>query len=177
MNQIQDLLNGCRNNNRHCQEKLYYKFYPALFALCKKFFAHDHEVKTALNNGMLRVFKSLDRYDESKGELFPWVYTVVRNAALTLARDRNSFFTLELNDQLTEAASYEPFSTSVWDEIFESLDKLPPATRVVCSLFYLEGFSVEEIATELHIKEGSVKWHLHESRNRLRQIFRKSNQS
>ncbi len=177
MNQIKDLLNGCRNNDRHCQERLYYKFYPALFALCKKFFAHDHEAQTALNNGMLRVFKSIDRYDASKGELFPWIYTIVRNSALTLVRDQNSFISLELTDQFPEIVHNEPVLPSAWNEIYDCLDKLPPATRVVCSLFYLEGFSIKEIAGKLGLREGSVKWHLNESRNRLRGILRKSNQS
>jgi RNA polymerase sigma-70 factor (ECF subfamily) len=48
---------------------------------------------------------------------------------------------------------------------------LPAATRAVCTLFYIEGFSIKEIAAQLNISEGTIKWHLNESRNRLRILF------
>jgi DNA-directed RNA polymerase specialized sigma24 family protein len=49
--------------------------------------------------------------------------------------------------------------------------QLPIATRRICGLFYLDGLSVKEIAGALCISEGTVKWHLSESRTRLRIIF------
>nr|WP_295934295.1 sigma-70 family RNA polymerase sigma factor [uncultured Dyadobacter sp.] len=53
------------------------------------------------------------------------------------------------------------------------LKQLPIATRRICSLFYLDGFTVKEIAEILTISDGTVKWHLSESRSRLKVIFEK----
>ena len=53
---------------------------------------------------------------------------------------------------------------------FISLAKLPPTTRAVCSLYYMEGFSIKEMSAALDMKEGTVKWHLNESRKRLKII-------
>ena len=171
MEDISHIIEGCKNQDQLSQEKLYRQFYPALFALCKTFFVDDHDILTALNNGMLRVFKNIEQYDESKGAFFNWVYTIVRNAALTLIRDKKTNLTFELTDNVKEQIDSNPFKPLEWKEIYFYLDKLPAKTRCVCSLYYLEGFAIKEISASIEMKEGAVKWHLSECRRRLKIIF------
>lgn len=171
MNEFQNILVGCKRNERKSQEGLYHQFYPAMFTLCKKFFQDDHDIQTALNNGMMKVFKNINQYDSQKGDFFNWVYTIVRNACLTILRDRKTDVIIKFTENIPDPPPQDPFEKSEWDMIFQYLDKLPPATRAVCSLFYLEGFSVKEIGKEMSLKDGTVKWHLSESRTRLRDIF------
>lgn len=168
MKDLTHIIAGCKKNDRACQEKLYREFYPALFALCKNFFIDSHQALTALNNGMLRVFKHIDGYDSSKGEFFNWVYTVVRHAALTHLRDQKQSLTVEITPRHHELCGEMHPAADDGAQVVEQLDKLPPATRVVCNLFYVEGFSVKEIAHSLNMKEGTVKWHLNEGRNKLK---------
>lgn len=120
---------------------------------------------------MLKVFRNIHQYDASKGDFFNWAYTTVRNAALTYFRDRKPNLSYELNDQLADAGSGNPFRQLEWKDIYHYLDMLPPNTRTVCSLYYLEGFTIKEIALGIGMKEGSVKWHLNECRTRLKVIF------
>lgn len=151
---------------------MYLHFYPAMFNLCNKFFDDSQDIITALNNGMLRVFKNVENYDSEKSELFTWVYTIVRNAALTLVRDKkNKVSVLELTSDIVSDTEMNPFKNSQEDEVFVYLGKLASTTRAVCSLFYIEDYSIKEIAASLVMKEGTVKWHLNEGRNKLRIIF------
>lgn len=175
MEDITHIIEGCKKQDQGCQEKLYRQFYPALFALCKTFFEDKHDILTALNNGMLRAYKNINQYDQSKGTFFNWVYTIVRNAALTLIRDKKSNLTFELKENLQESAGNNPFKELEWKDIYFYLDKLPPNTRCVCSLHYLEGFSIKEIANSIDMKEGTVKWHLNECRTKLKIIFEQYN--
>jgi RNA polymerase sigma factor (sigma-70 family) len=175
MEEFQNILEGCKRNERKSQEGLYYQFYPAMFTLCKKFFHDEHDIQTALNNGMMKVFKHINQFDDSKGSFFNWMYTIIRNSCLTIIRDRKTETLVEYRENTPDITAHNPFENTDWTEIFEYLNKLPPATRVVCSLFYLEGFSIKEICDETVMKEGTVKWHLNESRNRLRDILAKKN--
>jgi RNA polymerase sigma-70 factor (ECF subfamily) len=169
---LQDIIEGCKKNDRLSQEKLYRQFYPGLFALCRRFFEDRHDVITSLNNGMLNVFKNIGQYDPSKGELFNWAYTIVRNAALSHLKSLKKVeLTVELNEQVEQSLFYSPFKELEKHDIYIYLDKLPPATRAVCILHYLEDYAVKEISDELKISEGTVKWHLSESRNRLKTYF------
>lgn len=125
---------------------------------------------------MLKVFKNIDQYDPNKGLFFNWMYTTVRNSALTLLRDQKTrnFYFVGMNENQDFIAYENPFDQLAGGDIHVYLLKLPLATRRICSLYYLEDFSIKEISKELEISEGTVKWHLSESRARLKSIFQKS---
>ena len=149
---------------------MYKQFYPALYALCRNFFEERHEILSAVNNGMLRVYKNIDQFDSSKGSLFSWIYTIVRNAALSMLRERKTETKLVYREELDTSASIQPIFKGEMSESFYLLYQLPPTTRAVCSLFYMEGFSIKDISVALDCKEGTVKWHLNEGRTRLKNI-------
>ena len=172
MKDLQNILEGCKRNDRTSQERLYRQFYPGLFSLCRKFFADPHDALTSLNNGMLNVFKNIEKYDPEKGEMFNWAYTIVRNAAIThMTRLKFVHPTDEITGQMEQTIYHSPFAELETHELYDCLDKIPPATRAVCTLHYLEGFTIKEISNRLDLSEGTVKWHLSESRNRLRTLF------
>jgi RNA polymerase sigma factor (sigma-70 family) len=173
---LNNIIEGCKRNDRASQEKLYRRFYPGLFALCKKFFDEDHDILTSLNNGMLNVFKHIGQFDPAKGELFNWAYTIVRNAAISHLKSKDTYRAeyKGITEQVEQTTYYSPFKELEWKDIYLYLDKLPPATRVVCTLHYLEGFAIKEISERLNLSNGTVKWHLSESRNRLRELFLKT---
>ena len=172
MKELHEIIEGCKRNDRSSQEKLYRQFYPGLFALCKNFFSDNHDALTSLNNGMLNVFKNIGKYDPAKGELFNWAYTIVRNAAITHLNSMKILQpTTELTDQIEKSLNHNLFKELEWNNIYNYLDKLPPATRAVCTLHYFEGFAIKEISEQLGISEGTIKWHLSESRTRLKPLF------
>ena len=151
---------------------MYLQFYPAMFNLCNKFFDDSQDIVTAVNNGMLRVFKNIDQYDIEKADLFTWVYTIVRNAALTVVRDKKTKVNVvELTSDIVSDTTSNPFKNFDENEVFVYLGRLAESTRVVCSLFYIEDYSIKEISASLAMKEGTVKWHLNEGRNKLKIIF------
>jgi RNA polymerase sigma factor (sigma-70 family) len=171
VDELQEIIKGCCRNEPVSQEKLYKQFYPAFFALCRRFFSDNHDAITALNNGMLKIFKHINEYDVAKGSFFSWSYTIIRNAALTLIRDKKPNLTFELTEDSEEAYNSNPFKHLEWKDIYYYLAKLSPNTRYVCTLFYLEGFSIKEIVSSLDMKEGTVKWHLGECRKQLKIII------
>lgn len=167
MTDLEDIIAGCISNDRVSQEKLYRQFYPGLHALCRQFFQDEQDIVTALNNGMLNVYKKITSYDIAKGEFFNWCYTIVRNAAITHLKSIKNLNTVQLNTALQYDYCENPLVEMEWDDLFLYLDKLPPATRAVSSLYYREDFSIKEISQKLKISDGTVKWHLSECRNKL----------
>lgn len=147
-------------------------FYPGLFLLCKRFFADDHEALEVLNDGMLKVYKNIMSYNSQKGEFFNWAYTIVRNTALDRLKINRHPAQGELQDNIQSADNDNPMKGLEWKDIYTLLDALAPATRAVCSLFYLEGFAVKEISERLGISAGTVKWHLNETRHKLKPVLK-----
>ena len=169
MEGLEKILLGCKNQNLVSQEKLYRQFYPGLFSLCSNFFDDQHEIITAINNGMLNVFRKINQFDDTKGLLFNWTYTIVRNAALTLLRDKKKIAEVEILDNYDAGTDFYTNESS--QEVLNYLNVLPVTTRSICSLFYVEDFSIKEIAIMLDTKEGTIKWHLSEGRNRLKPLL------
>jgi RNA polymerase sigma factor (sigma-70 family) len=139
--------------------------YDDLYNLCNRFFTDDQEIVSAINNGMLRVFKN-------KASITTWIYTIVRNEALTIVRNKKSLKIIkELHTDLPEAVKENPFATSLVEDILLYLNNLSFDTRATCNLYYLEEYSIKEIASVLDMKEGTVKWHLSEGRKKLQLMF------
>jgi RNA polymerase sigma-70 factor (ECF subfamily) len=58
-------------------------------------------------------------------------------------------------------------SPAVW----QAVNSLPAAHRACVGLFYLYGFSIDEIAAMLHVPPGTVGSRLHNARHRLRLLL------
>jgi len=141
--------------------------------LCKRFFTDDHTALEVLNDGMIKVFKKINTYKPEKGDFFNWMYTVVRNTALDKLKLSGIPVVADLNGSSVFDPAENPFQSLEWKDIYMLLDKLPPSTRAVCALFYLEGYLINEISEQLSLTAGTVKWHLHEGRKKLKPVLEK----
>lgn len=173
MDDLQVIIQECAANNRLSQEKLYRRFYPALILLCKRFFPDNHEALEVLNDGMIKVFKNITSYQQQKGDFFNWIYTVVRNTALDRLKLVRIPASQDLNGFQEASRQHNPLQSLEQKDLLILLDALPPATRTICNLFYIEGFSITDIASILHISSGTVKWHLSETRKKMKPVFKK----
>jgi len=92
---------------------------------------------------------------------------------LTQLRNNKTLFkTDRVEDGLELPAKENVLKTFESKELYHSFSSLPQSTRAVCKLFYLDDFSVKEIALQLQISEGTIKWHLSEGRKQLKLILK-----
>lgn len=52
--------------------------------------------------------------------------------------------------------------------MYEALERLPEEMRICVTLFYMEGYSIREIASILEMNENTVKSRLSRAKTRLR---------
>lgn len=177
MEDLNQLIESCAAGDTLGQERLYRKFYPALFLLCRRFFSDNHQALETLNDGMLKVFRNIGRYNAEKGAFFNWIYTIVLHTAINKWRATPPVDIVSWVEETDLIAATDlagppnPFHALEWKDIYVFLDTLAPATRIVCNLFYLEDFSIRDIGTELHLSPGTIKWHLSEARKKLKPIL------
>ncbi len=96
-----------------------------------------------------------------------WLVRIVMNESYSFLRKRKR--ELPLNEAVTEAVETTPdFVKEEYLELYESMKKLMEKDRICVQLFYMEGYSVKEIATILHIPEGTVKSRLNRARKQLK---------
>jgi RNA polymerase sigma-70 factor (ECF subfamily) len=104
----------------------------------------------------------------------PWVYRIAMNRALSMRRSRGRRRTDTIPGQI---ASSEPspllavVQADVFAQLHAALAELPERQRVSFELHELDGFSVDEVARMFGVNAGTVRWHIHQARHRLRQAM------
>jgi RNA polymerase sigma-70 factor (ECF subfamily) len=112
-----------------------------------------------------QAFRNRARYDSSR-PLKPWLLGIASHEALHLARRRRLRSWVPLLGSETAAQAAENDS-AVW----QAVNALPAGHRACVGLFYLYGFSIDEIAGLLKIASGTVASRLHSARKRLRELL------
>lgn len=138
-------------------------------AIAMRYAADEHEAGDILGHAFVKMFRSINSYDETKGNFHGWLKKIVINEALDHIKLRSRFTSLELD------MAEEPFvNNSIIEKtdaaaILQLVRQLPPATHAVFVLYAIDGYAHKEIAAQLNISEGTSKWHLSEARKILQQ--------
>ncbi|RYF96182.1 MAG: RNA polymerase sigma factor [Chitinophagaceae bacterium] len=167
---IDELVEGCRNNQRRAQEQLYRQFYRFAMTVALRYSRDESDAADILSHAFVKVFKSIHTYDSSKGALQTWIKRIVVNEGLDHIKSRERFSqNVELETVPEPVISNAVLEQLGADEIMKLIHKLPPATHAVFILYAVEGYTHKQIAIKLNISEGTSKWHLSEARKSLQQ--------
>ena len=166
-----DLIKGCLLQNRLAQKYLYEKYYGQMLGICMRYSKDREEATEILNIAFLKVFTKLDMYKPT-GSFPGWIARIVFNASIDYVR-KNTKYNKTMNFEIEKENSVhnEAIDVIATEELFETIQKLPPASRNVFSLYVIDGFKHHEIAKQLNISEGTSKWHLSAARKSLREMI------
>jgi RNA polymerase sigma-70 factor (ECF subfamily) len=118
------------------------------------------EVKEALQETFLRLFRHLGRYDESR-DFFGWLYRIAVNVCRDLdKRRRRTFFGF-----LEQSA---PPPTGLRIDLARAIDALPPKERMAIILHDIEELPTDEVAEILGSSPATVRVQLSKARAKLR---------
>ena len=170
---LKELIDGCRNDDRKAQEKLYRNYYRAMMSLCLRYTKNEEDALEVLNTGFLKIFKNIHRYDVVKAGLFTWMRTIIVNSCLDFVKSKQAQSqTGELNSEIEVEIQPDIISKMKTMELLQLVRELPPATQAVFNLYVSEGYNHKEISKMMGISEGTSKWHLSEARKILQQKIR-----
>ena len=170
---INELIAGCKADDRKAQEKLYRNYYRAMMSLCLRYTKNEEDALEVLNTGFLKIFRNINRYEAVKANLFTWMRTIIVNSCLDFIKSKKTQSqTGELNNAIEVEIQPEAISKMKANELLQIIRKLPPATQAVFNLYVTEGFNHKEIGKMMNISEGTSKWHLSEARKILQQKIR-----
>ncbi len=162
--ELKEIIDGCINNDRISQEKLYNHTYNKMNILVKKYIDCPHIAVEILNNGYLTAFKKISSYSY-KGSFEGWLRRIIYHAVCNyFKKNKKEFYqieNLEIGCNDNDDISYK--------EILNLVETLPKATKTVFNLHVFEGYTHSQIAKILNICEGTSKWHLAEGRKFLRE--------
>lgn len=164
----QDLIKGCSRNDRRMQEVLYKQYCSSMLVLCKSYAKNEEDAVEILQDGFLKIFQRIDRYDASKSSIYTWMRTIMIRTAIDFLRKQNKKqIAIEWKEEHDPAIDAEALERMSAQQILYLLQHLPATTRAVFNLFITEGYTHREIGELLKISEGTSKWHISEARKYL----------
>lgn len=134
------------------------------------------EAEDALQEVFLRVYRSLDTYDPSRGAFTTWLHQITVNHCLNQLRkrrppgaDEDSVPWGELPLERGEAQPSPSDLIESSDEIWQSLRRLSGKLRAVIVLRYYWDLPYDEIGQILGIPVGTVKSRMNAALNAMRE--------
>ncbi len=168
----QEIINGCRKNDRTYQEYLYQHYYSLFLKICARYAKNMEDAEQLLNDSFLRIFHHVDRFLGS-GSFEGWMKRIVVNTCLDYLKSKQLKNSLQLshaasaNDELQVPVNAEVLHHIEFKELLGLIQTLPPVSKTVFNLYVFDGFSHKEIGKLLEISESTSSWHLHHARTQL----------
>ena len=160
-----DLIKGCILNDRRMQELLYKQYCSSMMVLCKSYAKNDEDAIEVLQDGFLKIFQQIDKYDANRSSLYTWMRTIMVRTAVDFLRKQNrKSVAVEWSEVHEPVIDAEALYRMAAQQIQWMLQHLPATTRAVFNLYITEGYNHKEIGDLLKISEGTSKWHLSEAR-------------
>jgi RNA polymerase sigma-70 factor (ECF subfamily) len=141
---------------------------------------HDEGLaREVVQTAFLRLYERIGQFDEER-PFAPWFFRIVVNDALKAIRHHKRLDSWEDLAQAGEAALQahlpspeESLLASLQREaVWQALQQLTPGQRAAVVMRYYLDMSEQEMSEELHVAPGTVKWRLHQARQRLSNLLR-----
>lgn len=158
--------------------KLVKKYEQTVYNFAFKICRNKERAEHTMQETFLSMIKSLNQFS-GKSKLSTWLYTIVSNHCLMLARSQKKYdyTTLEneeglIDDKNVADWKFSPEKIAENSELKkvldEAIEKLPHEYRVVFMLRDVEGLSTQETGDIVNLSVPAVKSRLHRARAFLR---------
>jgi len=143
-----------------------YKSYA--YTIAQKILQNRPEAEEAAQDAFIKAYQHLSGFNR-ESKFSTWLYRIVFNTAISYRRrNRHQFQSIETTvieysgdaDGLLEKTDKKKY-------LNQAMLKLSDADRTALTLFYLEEFSLEEIADITGMQANTAKVRIHRARQRL----------
>jgi len=169
--ELQQIIDGCIEQDRHSQELLYKKLYGFAMNICLRYANNRYEATDVLNDGFFKAFTNIEKYDKS-WPFKAWLSKIMYNASIDYYRTNlkwSQLVGLEKSDIKVNEVSIE--HKLDYEDLLKTIQQLPPTYRIVFNLYAIDGYSHEEIAEMIGITARTSRSNLHKARVKLQQML------
>lgn len=169
----EDLVERVRGGDVAAYDTLVRRHMRSAFSIAYRVLGQREDAEDLVQDAFVTALSKIDTFREG-GRFAPWFFRILVNRGLNARKARS----LRQTDALPMDVSTKeptPYVAAERSELREhlkaALSKLPERQQTIVNLFELEGFTSPEIAEMLELSDGTVRWHLHQARQTLRQAL------
>ena len=136
-----------------------------MYHIAKSLLYNDADCADAIQEAIVKAFVKLHTLkDDSYAKT--WLIRIVMNECYAIMRKEKKIISLQdyqMNEQETESKDYS--------DLDEAIFRLPEQIKLCVTLYYMEGYSVKEVAALLDTTESAVKNRLAKARGKLKEAL------
>jgi RNA polymerase sigma-70 factor (ECF subfamily) len=170
-----EIITACIRKDERAEHELYRLTYSYLMSICLRYSPDREEAREMLNLGFFKILTNLKKY-QLETSFKAWIHKVMVNTLIDEYRKKKIH-----KERMKYVEDYEEIheDTDVnsalvkmdVEQIHALIVKLPPVSQKVFNMYAIDGFSHKEIAGALGITEGTSRWHLNFSRQKLQEMI------
>lgn len=134
-----------------------------MYRVAKSLLYNDADCADAIQAAIVKAFSKLHTLKEDTYAK-TWLVKIVMNECYAIMRKEKRIISLDDYQMEDQEAEQE-----VYSELYEAIFKLPEPVKLCVTLYYLEGYSVKEVAQILDVTESAVKNRLLKARAVLKE--------
>ena len=141
-----------------------------LYCTAKTILFNDQDCADAIQETIVRAFSKIgtlrdDRYART------WLIRILINECYTFLRRSRKLVSLE---EVSKKREMEAAQEADYSDFYRAVNSLKEELRMPVILYYIEDFSIKEIAQILEITEGAVQKRLARARGKLKSMLQES---
>ena len=169
-----DIVERSKKGNRQAQYQLYKLYSRAMFNICYRMMNDRSDAEDLLQESFTEAFRRLDsfRHESTFGA---WLKMIVVNKCINEIKRKKA--QLEFFDDMSPFEEEEDLSDDQEtglspDRIKKAMEDLPKGSRMIFSLYLLEGYDHQEISQILNISESNSKTQYMRAKQRIKEILK-----
>jgi RNA polymerase sigma-70 factor (ECF subfamily) len=184
-----ELISSAKLGDINSFNKLIARYSQVIYNFSFKICRNEEKAKETLQDTLISIYKSLKSFD-GKSKFSTWLYKVVTNNCLMMARSNKTDKTVSIDDEeykislidkdivgIYETPAQKMLDQELKDKLDKAIKKLPLKYRLVFLLRDVEDLSIEETSKILNLTKPVVKTRLHRARiflkNQLEEYYDK----
>ncbi len=174
-NTEREMVNALKTGKQESITRIYNLYAPALMGIIFRIVKHRELAEDALQETFVKIWKSANQYQETKGRLFTWMARLAKNTAIDLLKSKGQVRSAKNSDidemhMEVDSKNHHKYNTETIG-IKQLTEELTVTQTLILNMVYFQGYSHAEVAQELNMPLGSVKTKIRMSILALRKFF------
>lgn len=139
---------------------------PTLFHVAFSILHHEQDCADAVQEAVVKAYEQRDTL-KKRAYFKTWLVRIVMNECYQILRKRKRQFPME-EGVLADDRSLGLYVREDYLDLYRAIAELKEKDRICILLFYMEDFTIRQIAETLEIPPGTVKSRLNRAREQLK---------
>ena len=172
MQQVDQIIKSCKQQNKKAQKQLYMLLLPYLRAVAQRYLRDPSFVQDALQESFVKVFMGINQYDPYKAPIKQWAARITINVCLNynkrvIGLPKEELITVQ-HDSAIDPSIINDMTN---EDVLKILKGMPAKNFEVFNLYVIDGFEHSEVAELLGISEEASRKRLSRARQWLKKTF------